>query len=219
MTRVKEKAGSFPFLSGAKGGKLLPSRRNEKIHCSTATVWILLFRGMLMGANSTMLSAARPARWGGAVAPAPALARGAGTRPLRPPAGGDGEVATAAQPRGHLATPPQETRSGTRGARGRQRAGRCWQRRDTPPGPRGRTCQRRSHGPAAPRLPWARLNDTGHRAAGAAAPAALPVRAAAAGPGGRQRFSSHEGGSFRPQSGRRHFRLIATTSAQQPPPR
>lgn len=66
--RAQKETPSSPLLSWGRagGGRLLPSSRNEKIHCSTATVWILRSRGTLTGAK-------RSAMPGASTAPPPAL--------------------------------------------------------------------------------------------------------------------------------------------------
>lgn len=96
-SRKKPLLALFSQGQGQEGGRLLlPSRRKEKIHCRTATVWILLFRGILMGANSTFMLTESSA--GGTELPAPApaaaparcapLCRGPGRAGRAPPAAG-----------------------------------------------------------------------------------------------------------------------------------
>lgn len=104
-----------------EGARLLPSRRKEKIHCSTATVWILLCKGTLRGANSTFMlpaggksSAGRhePAGTGTGTGPSlplrsAAARRGPGwwLRDAAPPAAGAAHGRRAAQARPQRAGP------------------------------------------------------------------------------------------------------------------
>lgn len=95
---AQKETPSSPLLSPsswgrAGGGRLLPSSRNEKIHCSTATVWILRSRGTLTGAK-------RSAMPGASTAPPPALTATARAR-LRRAGTGTGRRLRARLGSGH----------------------------------------------------------------------------------------------------------------------